>query len=444
MSNFKEILCGINFTIKIESIQNIEIDFQCSKFFFETNYNTIITNLISENTISKWDLECVSESIFINQKNHINFDINKYELENNIEFNLKIFKYNFLHIFNENKILSYFKSQKIENILKELGALSKEKFYINESTFQFSNNINIKINSNCYFFNVLSINANPYFFDEVLVNVKLKSLKNYLLSIRNLMSIINLANISSINDDDLFFKVIGHKSFEYKYKSIESFSKVNIYFKIYKWVYENERLIDDRILIFRNLVTFYLKKSSIDVVDSIYDSLLANNENYIKGNIEKYFEIRKSILNEIDNYSKVLQSSISTFSDNFQKNIILIITFFISLYLTKVFENETKLAEFSSKMLLIGLLMLVFSIIYYFFSIKILKLEENNIKEKYKRLKNRYENITNEIDLNNFLTENNEFDIEIRYFNTKKVLLNVLWILCIIIMSLLLLISFSL
>jgi len=437
MIELNKILCNIRYEIKLETIKFISIDFDCTNIFFKQNHKEIFKNINGCENVVKWELNAENENLFVNQISYTKFNIEEYEyLDSKIKFNLKLYKPNFLYILNEDAINNYLVTQKFQSILEQVSNLDTKKIILNNyiTTIQ----SDLYISDSCYFFNKLQINISPLYFHKLEMQCSNISLKKYFTACKIILSIIYLVNISSIIDNEIRVKVIGHRSIEFDLKFDLNYDEYNIYYRVYEWIYENKRLVEDRILIFRNLFTHFIKEDSIKLSEQFYTSLLANNENYIKGNIEQYFEIRKSILNEIENYSKSLQSSLSTFSDNFQKNIFLIVTFFISLYLTKMFENESKIGKISHELYIVGIAFIVLSIVYYFFSKSILKIERNNIYQKYDNLKSRYDNLILDIDLNNFTSENKEFKNEIDYFDNKSFILNTLWILCILIMIILL------
>ncbi|HIB8182153.1 TPA: hypothetical protein ACWX1I_003570 [Elizabethkingia anophelis] len=408
---------GIN-KINEDSYQKI------NSFFTELNYS--------------WDLS-VDDIYSIDQ----NSGYKELELENlfsqNFEIKIQVFKNgDEIYIFNESSFSKYVKSLNLQELLTKLA--QKEKYIFRNISFENSSSSNfigyndviirnrtVKLSSQCFFYNYSTFKYSP---EDFSFSPSIKQ-KDWFLELFQkiyfVMILIYLVDISEIKQNSIIYKIKGSKIFDFEldFENIDMSSFLE-YEKIYNWAYSDQNKVEDKIVIIRNIITFYLKSNSLNISPIVYKSILNANELYIKGSVTKYLESRSKIFDQLDGITNKISSSLDTFFSNFQKSIYVFISFYLTIFVLKILNKSDITSALSKEATITGFFLIILSLCYLIFSLITLNLDKNRIVEKYKTLKKRFLDILDYQDISKILNNDEEFNLELKLFRKRR--LGYLWL----------------
>jgi len=439
-----EILGDISNSIK-ESFSFYEIELNhpdlnlLSQNLNQENYDSLNT-LISKYNY-KWDLVIDDLSYSINQEKFDNLEIEEYDDCENITINLNIYKTsNLIVIINNKAFNNYLQSISLQSLLEIINTFDSY-FIIENEQDDFKINVqkdeDVYISNQCNFKNHILYPFNPdtFYFDNI--DDKTKSiLDNYFLKLSQVFCFAYLFNTSEIDGDNLHLSITGNLTFKYSlnFKELSVYS-LEHYHKIYKWVYSEKNKIEDKISISRNILTSYINQDSIEIDNSVFNSILSSNQIYIKGNISKYFEVRNKIIEQIEQTVYDVNKSIESFITNFQKSSFVFISFFLSVFIFKVVNKSDLNKIFSKETSLIGIGFIVISILYLIASRIILSMESKRLEKRYKNVKKRYEDVLIKQDIEKILNGDFEYKSEVKHLKNRTLIYSIVWVLSLFIFT---------
>lgn len=450
-SYIDDILGPINIQFKKETFNKYEIEFHCQdisqylKTLNNKNY-TQLNNYLSNELGYKWDLIIDDLSYSISQDNFQNFTLEEIDETENVLVRFNIYKSGHTLLIIDNDLFNqYLSSSNLYDLLTNISLLENE-FTIVSEVDDFELKVNKDFNSNeyiskqCSFRNIDSFFYSPetFYFEDF--DIKSSSLiDDTIIKLSLVYSLIYLFDYSEIKDDDLHLIISG--SITYKY--VLPFNKLKIselkhYYQIYKWVYNDKAKVEDKIGLVRNILASYLTESSITINDSVFSSILSSNLIYVRGNISKYFEVRNKIVEQIEGTVSKVNQSIDTFFNSFQKSIFVFISFFLTVYITKILSKAQDNIIFTKETSILGIGFILLSVIFLIFSLIMLFIDKNRIDERYTNVKNRFKDVLTPEDIENILNDDFEYKNEISYFKKRTMLFASLWILAIILFIVLL------
>ncbi len=446
--NLEDIFGEITINSNKENFSIYEIEFNYDNIsrlhsvLNDDNYQKI--NEVLLNYGYKWELTIGDYSYSISQdsfegfteetdNNEVIIKFNIHKIGNKIViFDQKIFE-SFLNSIKLNSLLSIFNDKKFPLYFFESFSdvsFINNKIAYNNSTEEVKELLNkVNISNQCNFRNYSEFYFSPDFFYS-LENDNKTLLQRYFSNLSLLYCLVFIFNSTEIIDDKIILSISGDRTFKYTldFKDLD-IDLLPVYHKIYKWIYSEESKKEDKIGIARNVLTSYLKEDSIEITDSVFNSILSCNQIYIKGNISKYFEVRNKITEQIEQTINKVNQSIDTFFNNFQKSIFVFISFYLSVFIFKVINNKSSLENiFNKETSLLGMGLIVLSVIFLLFSIYIVCLEKSRVKERYDNVKKRYEDVLIEEDINKILRNDEEYNKEIKFLNYRICLYTCLWI----------------
>jgi len=401
------------------------------KLFNKNVYDEFNAKIISFGY--EWSFEIAENNYSINQNNFENIDDVE---ETEITITLLIFKRGInVVIINEDAFCKNLENLGLEGVLKIFKETynSGVKFINNNNQFKFSSNYigynfdlkepieeKITLSSQCHFNNLSDFKYTPDYFNIAEFRIEDAIIK-FIAKIYQVFILIYICDRSEINKDQVTLKISGFKTLEFNldFKTLD-ISSVPIYEKIFEWVYSEKNKIEDKIGIARNILSIYLKDNNILIDDNTFNSILSANNTYIKGNISKYIETRNKLHEQIEQISNKVNSSLEAFYNNFQKSIFVFISFYLSIFVLKVYtkSDPTNAINKEATIMAVGLLFL--SLLFLFFSIWILKLEKKRIKEKYENIKDRCLDLLVAEDINKILKNDKEYNEELNFLNERK------------------------
>lgn len=450
----KKILINIFEELKVtnekENFKIYELAFVCSdsKAFIgnlnQESYNSI-NNCVGEFNY-KWVLYIEQLSYSISQD-----DFNLVENDQDTDFGDYEIKFIIYKegvkslIFNRDKFDDFLKTLNLTDLLSLIGTKKyPHYFYDNGCDFSISNN-NIGFNSNddivpindnlviskqCNFRNYSEHLFNPYYFyfrDLAQNDILLFTL---FAKLSLVYCLIYIYDTSEIIDDEIVLKISGNKTFEFKinFKDLDNVKLLPNYFQIFEWIYSEQAKIEDKIGLARNIITSYLKDNSIEIQDSVFNSILSSNQIYIKGNITKYFETKNKIIEQVEQTVGKVNQSVDTFFNNFQKSLFVFISFFLTVFIYKIINKAEIDKIFNKETSIIGLGFLALSLFFMIFSRIILTLDKKRISERYNKVKKRYSDVLINEDIEKILNNDDEYLSEIKYLNNRIFWYSILWL----------------
>lgn len=396
------------------------------------NFEYFISKLKSE--LSTLEDEEIIVTFTINKSNE-NGNINVYDFE---EFNKFFGERSSLEILNLLTPLikkhSTLKFIFLYNLIDEF--FSENIYFINPtSNKEILNQPKIdidKIRINCHFENFSNYPFTANYF-RLLSKPKTENNISKKLDLLTFMFyIIGLYDISSIKDNNFYSKINGFKSFEIE-KEIDKLdtSSMSEYEKIYDWVYSDKSHVTDKVGLFRNIISIHLVSNSHNIDENVYISINSGYKSYLQNSINKYVEIRSKITDQVNLISQKTNDLAEKYLSNYQKSNFAFISFFISVFLLRVlntkqideikgvFNKDTTIIFFS----LIGI-----SVLYFIFTLITFNSDIKRIKDKYELLKKRNEDLLDKKDIEKILSNDLEFNSDIKYLNNRKKFYTILWI----------------
>lgn len=435
IDNFEqyEYIADVSLVENIETLLNEEL------------YNNVDNYLSSFDY--KWSLE-IGDIYIISQEKYDNLDLDYIEEISNVRLSIKIFKLGReTIIFNQEVFFNMIREISLEDILSIFQRkaapilIENPSSYVSLKTNLIGYNSDVDILENkeisiqCLFYNYSEFKFSPENFsfnnsenqDDFSIIIQ----KLYLVFI-----LFFLFDISEIKDNEIFIKLKGYKTYEYKLDfSSLNLNSVNEYKKIYEWVYSDKGKIEDKLGIARNILSFYLKQDNIELDNRVFPSILSANQMYIKGNLSKYLDSRSKIYEQVDQITSKINSSLDLFLNNFQKSIFTFVSFYIGAFAIRVFNNKVDISNVVNKeVTLFGIGLLGISFVFMIFSLVSLNLDLRRVKDKYKIIKQRFEDILNKDDIDKILNKDKEFNKDFKFYKKRRCQILSLWILTLVIL----------
>lgn len=441
---------AINVLSIVDNLNNYEfkyigkVDTTLINKFNQDLYNEFNSGLVKYGY--EWNFVIDEINYSISQSNFTNIDIEDLEDLTELNLNLQIFKKGKnVVIYNENEFINTINTINLEDLLKEFRNKFQDGiiFHNPEDNTQLSSsyigyNLDLKdnqvvenefkISSQCHFNNLSELKFSPNDFnlngiidDNSIVNLINKIYLSFIL--------VYIFDKSEFKKSNIFLKISGFKTneFELEFDKLKTDS-LQIYEKIFYWIYSEKNKIEDKIGIARNILSIYLKENDIQVNESTFNSILSANNTYIKGNISKYIDARNKIHEQVEQVSSKVNSSLETFYNNFQKSIFVFISFYLTIFVLKVYAKNDVTSLINKEATIMALGLLTLSFLFLLFSVWILSLEKSRIHQKYNNIKYRSLDLLLKEDIDIILKNDSEYNDEIGFLNKRRNLYIKLWI----------------
>ncbi len=440
----------INILSIVDNLSNYElkyigkVDVNLINKFNEDLYNEFNSGLLKYSY--EWSFEIDEIDYSISQSKFTNIDIEDLEDLKELNLNLQIFKKGInISVFNENVFINTINTMYLEDLLKVFRNKFQDGiiFHNPEDNIKLSSSYigynldlkdnlvienDFKISSQCHFNNLSELKFSPNDFNlNGIINDN--SIVHLINKIYLAFILVYIFDKSEFKKNNIFLKINGFKTneFELDFDTLKTDS-LKIYENIFNWVYSEKNKIEDKIGIARNILSIYLKENDLQVNESTFNSILSANNTYIKGNISKYIEARNKIHEQVEQVSNKVNSSLETFYNNFQKSIFVFISFYLTIFVLKVYAKNDVTSLINKEATIMALGLLTLSFLFLLFSVWILSLEKVRINQKYNNIKDRSLDLLLKEDIDLILKKDNEYNDEISFLNKRKNLYIKLWI----------------
>lgn len=247
-----------------------------------------------------------------------------------------------------------------------------------------------------------------------------------------------LANYTEIVDDNIFYKIAGHKSVDGRIsKEMKMNEKaVKAYFNIYSWVY-NSGSVSDKCGIARNVISLYINKDNVNCIDEkVYESILSCNEMYLTENINQYIEVKNNVISLLNGMNEKFLDIANSFSAKLRNTIIAIISFYFTTVLLNALSTGSINNIFTKEIAILSYAFIFGSTIYFFISLYDIEQEIKQYIKYYKRQKKFYEDILNKKDIENIFLNDKPFEEDLDRINVIKKEYSIFWVVISIILLL--------
>lgn len=257
-----------------------------------------------------------------------------------------------------------------------------------------------------------------------------------LLRLKAALSLIYLADISTLGPEKVQVKIYGYRvlSFSVKYAQLDE-EKRSAFFRLYEWCYSDHARLSDKLGITRNILSIHLKdgleRLSGDIVNSVYSS----HRTYLKENLNKYLELRNTLLEELNWVSQKAGDISEAFVSTYYKSLISFLTFFASIFVVRIVSGSEYGQAFDGEAATMAFAFLAVSLIILVVLRINVRLEIKRLKRKYEHAKNRYLDLLDERDIAKIVRDNEEFDYEIGHIRSRQCIYTWLWVLSVALLA---------
>ncbi len=283
--------------------------------------------------------------------------------------------------------------------------------------------------SQCHFGNVEHFYLIPSDFKLITKDEEQSEFNQLFSRYANLISIIYLFDITSINGNSVDYKINGFKSIN----GISNIANLHLtefdeYFNIYEWVYNGGNLTD-KIGLSRNIISLHFKSvGELHLQGNPFQSVKSSFKVYEKQNIKQYIEIRNKISDQLIDFNNRANKIVETFASGFQKSTLALISFYISAIVIRVLSKGDFVNIFSLDATILSLAFLSGSIIYYCVSRWEIKVQRTRFVKSYENLKKRYTDLLEPDDIRKILNNDTEFQQDLDFIDKKRKAYSRMWL----------------
>jgi hypothetical protein len=266
-------------------------------------------------------------------------------VDKDVNGNVPIFSHSFLDYYSDNLmsfiaainnryikaseivfISSFFDFDNNLNRIRYISDFNKSQIINNDMRhYQFDEIIDIK-NRNTNSLNFISPNLLPDFFD---IEVGYSALDVFFNKVRNILSGIYIFSITELKDNSIIYKNIIDEVTEFYIEQVEN---AGILYSLYKWIFNDCNEAD---LKYHLVHSHFAKQNSIanlsDISKNTLNSIKSKYKMYQRKKLESYLNEKERVEERIKKQIDDNFDLISNFGNLFSKNIIGMLTFYISV-----------------------------------------------------------------------------------------------------------------
>jgi hypothetical protein len=252
----------------------------------------------------------------------------------------------------------------------------------------------------------------------------------------------------SVKENDFLYKLNGYKTFgeQIATKKIESINidtkSFDLFYKIYKWIYSGGNT-NDKISIARNIISLNYNPEILEIQDTAFDAILSNYKIYERQNVKQYIEVRNKLSKILIDLQGKIDKIVDGFSGDYKKNIITLLSFFISVIVIRVVSKGDFIGGFTTEIIILSYSFLVISIGLLIYSRWEFSKRVEMFDKHYEQLKDRYKELLSEDELNKIFNECNPKNRKTKSFvYQQRRLYTILWICSVLSLAIALIIIF--
>lgn len=257
-------------------------------------------------------------------------------------------------------------------------------------------------------------------------------------------------DFSNLKENHLLYKLNGYRTFS---ENIDTSSIRNIntltgstqlLYEIYQWAYIGGNT-NDKINIARNIISLNYNAKTLELVPTVFSAILSNYKIYERQNVKQYIEVRNKLSEILVDLQGKIDKIVSEFINDYKKNVITLLSFFITVIVIKVVSKGDFIDGFTNEIIILSYSFLIISaglLIYsrWEFSNRISMFDKH-----YSQLKNRYKDLLSDNELGEIFNDCNPKECNSKSFVQKqRKYYSILWIATIGILAIALTIIFVL
>lgn len=247
---------------------------------------------------------------------------------------------------------------------------------------------------------------------------------------------------SGMREGIFLYKLNGYKTFgqEIITKKIENItidlSSMELFYKIYRWIYTGGNTTD-KISIARNIISLNYNPETLKISKTAFDAILSNYKIYERQNVKQYIEVRNKLSEILIDLQCKLDKIVDGFTSDYKKNIITLLSFFISVIVIRVVSKGDFIGGFTNEIIILSYSFLVISIGLFIYSRWEFSRRVKMFDKHYEQLKERYKELLSTDELNKIFDECNPKNRKEKSFvHQQKKCYSVLWISSILVLGL--------
>jgi hypothetical protein len=206
---------------------------------------------------------------------------------------------------------------------------------------------------------------------------------------------------SHIKSETFTYKLNGYKTIGQNFNTsitkdiIIDNKSFETFFKIYHWIYNGGNTID-KISITRNILSLNFDPKTLELSESAFDAILSNFKIYERENVKQYIEVRNKLSELLIDLQNKIGKIVEDFVGDFKKNLITLISFFISVVALRVISKGDFIGGFTDEIIILSYSLLFISLGILLYSRWELKQKAQMFDKHYEQLKDRYKELLTE------------------------------------------------
>lgn len=257
-----------------------------------------------------------------------------------------------------------------------------------------------------------------------------------------LYSLMFLSDYTLIEDNKLDLKLCGFKTLLFslnttKMKDIAvDVDSLNRYFNIYDWCYTGG-YTSERINISRNIISLNVDSTNFLLNDSTHEAIKSNFKIFEYENVKQYIDVRNKISQLLIELQGKLNSIVDGFVGDYKKNLITLVSFFISVIAIRVVSKGDFVGGFTIEVIILSYALIVISVLIFLYSKWEFEQKEKLYHKHYEQLKVRYKPLLSDEELNKAFVDNDPDidDTHASYLKKQKKRFTYLWALTLVILT---------
>ncbi len=245
----------------------------------------------------------------------------------------------------------------------------------------------------------------------------------------------------NLKNDFLTYKLNGYRTFNEKI-NVSSFNQIAIsqssyklMYEIYQWSYKGGNT-SDKVSIARNIISLNFNPKSLELIETVFNAIRSNYKIYERQNVKQYIEVRNKLSEILVDLQGKIDKIVSDFINDYKKNIITLISFFISIIVIKVVSKGDFIGGFTNEVLVLSYSFLIISVGLLLYSRWEFGKRVSMFNKHYDQLRNRYKDLLTEKELSDIFNDCNPSEVNSKSFvEQQKRNYTILWAFSILILG---------
>lgn len=198
----------------------------------------------------------------------------------------------------------------------------------------------LKFYNNNFIFKDNNLKISPYSF-KLIQESEYEEINKLFNNLIQYISLIYLSDQSNINENILSCNIKGYTLLQIECKYPEDDLIETSLFEIFKWIYNGDKR-EVQLEIAKNIISLEFKKNILNINQSVLESIKSNYIIYSIDNVERYIDIKSNIIKSVSETGSTFSKSINELTSKLKNVLGLNITFFISIIIFNLIENNTE------------------------------------------------------------------------------------------------------